>query len=296
MATTTIAAPAANTSNYYMNPHAGPSPPDTLYSKNHYDPRQSQSQDPSPTNISPTSFHSGHSNHHNNTARQLRQPRQPLYVPAALRPENKLGRPTDIPTRPRAPDTPPASTDSSFDSIRTDSASTLDLPASPFTSGSSLVSFREDASLRRGLTRAESDALSEELGEVTGAPTTAHWKPDASAVACYICAQQFTFFFRRHHCRRCGNLVCDQHIKHTVPLDQNARYHPNGTASKACKSCWDGWKVVRRLHHSRAGSIAESSNSSQGTAMPIPSAAKKSDGFRIGSMARSEGGMVWSTF
>jgi hypothetical protein len=289
MAATTIA-PPANTSNYYMNPHAGPSPPDTLYGKNGYLDQRTQSQTPSPTNISPTSFHSGHS-HHN--ARQLRQPRQPLYVPAALRPSDKLGRPTDIPGRPRAPDTPPASNDSSFDSIRSESPHAIEFTSSFFASQGDLT---EVESIRRGLTRAESEALEEELGEVTGAPTTAHWKPDESAHACYICNQGFTFFFRRHHCRRCGNLVCDNHIKHTVPLDQNARYHPNGTASKACKSCWDGWKIVRRLHHSRAGSIAESSNSSQGTAMPIPNSAKKNDNFRIGSMARSEGGMVWSTF
>jgi hypothetical protein len=291
MAATTIAAPPANTSNYYMNPHTtGPSPPDTLYNKSGYLDRQTQSQTPSPTNISPTSFHSGHSRHN---ARQLRQPRQPLYVPAALRPSDKLGRPTDIPARPRAPDTPPTSNENSFDSIRSESPHAIEF-TSNFLAGQ--YDAAEVDSIRRGLTRAESEALEEELGEVTGEPTTAHWKPDESASACYICSQNFTFFFRRHHCRRCGNLVCDNHIKHTVPLDQNARYHPNGHASKACKSCWDGWKVVRRLHHSRAGSIAESSNSSQGTAMPIPNSSKKNDTFRIGSMARSEGGMVWSTF
>lgn len=299
MMATTFAAPA-NAPNYYNYPQAGPSPPETIYSKHGYKTShvestmqpQSQSQTPSPTtNISPNSISPVS---YTSTHKQLRNPRKPLYTPAALRPSEKLGRPTDIPGRPRAPDTPPASNESSF-STRSDSPHALEF-AGGFFEGHRSSSDLE--SMSPGLSRAESQViLDEELGEVSGAPTTAHWKPDESATACYICNEAFTWFFRRHHCRRCGNLVCDNHIRHMVPLDQNARYHPDGQPSKACKSCWDGWKVVRRLHHSRASSIAESSNSSQGTAMPIPNLPSKTvDNLRIGSMARSEGGMVWSTF
>jgi len=156
--------------------------------------------------------------------------------------------------------------------------------------------FKEFNALRRGLSRAASETLEEEFGEVTGCPTTAHWKPDESSSACYICNATFTWYYRRHHCRRCGNLVCDAHIKHSVPLDQNARYNPNGISSKACKHCWEDWKIVKKIHHSRTSSIAESSNSSQGTAMPIPQSKSLAVmEARVGSMARSEG-MVWSTF
>lgn len=273
-------------SKYYMNPQAGPSPPETYqYRKTSIPPT---SQTPPSNNISPTNYHS------NVNARQLRQPRQPLYVPAALRPNDRLARPTDIPSRPRAPDTPPASKDSSFDSGRNDSASAVEFaPGLPLGGQSE----QDIDSLRRGLSRAASENYSEEeLGEVTGPPTTAHWKPDESSNSCYICSESFTWFFRRHHCRRCGNLVCINHVKYSVPLDQNARYHPEGTTSKACKPCFDGWKVIHKLHHSRASSIAESSNSSQGTAMPIPNLPRLNDDLRVGSMARSEGGMVWSTF
>lgn len=296
MATTSFAAPA-NAPNYYNFPQAGPSPPETIYSKHAYKTSHVEStmqpQSQSPTNISPTSL-SPNSGNSNTKPRQLRQPRGPLYTPAALRPSEKLGRPTDIPGRPRAPDTPPASNDSSF-SMHASSPHSINFGDA----GGFFDAPRDDLeSLSRGLSRASSQVvLDEELGEVSSAPTTAHWKPDSSGTGCYICNQTFTWFFRRHHCRRCGNLVCDNHIRHTVPLDQNARYHPDGHASKACKSCWDGWKIVKKLHHSRASSIAESSNSSQGTAMPIPNMPnKKVDNLRIGSMARSEGGMVWSTF
>ncbi len=34
------------------------------------------------------------------------------------------------------------------------------------------------------------------------------WIPDADAKACAVCAAEFTFFTRRHHCRSCGACVC----------------------------------------------------------------------------------------
>lgn len=36
-----------------------------------------------------------------------------------------------------------------------------------------------------------------------------NWVPDNTVVACMECQAQFTIFFRRHHCRRCGRMVCN---------------------------------------------------------------------------------------
>ncbi|KAF2160949.1 hypothetical protein M409DRAFT_59476 [Zasmidium cellare ATCC 36951] len=283
MATTSFANPMAN-SKYYMNPSAGPSPPDA------YTSIPPTSQTPPSNNISPTNYHS------NVNVRQLRQPRQPLYTPAALRPNDRLARPTDIPGRPRAPDTPPASQDSSFDSARTDPASAVEFGPGLPPEG---LARQGTGSIHQMLSSSDSEDLSrDEWREVTGPPTTAHWKPDESSNSCYVCSESFTWFFRRHHCRRCGNLVCATHVQHSVPLDQNARFHPEGQTSKACKPCSDRWKEVRKQFHSRASSIAESNNSgnSGNTAVPIKKASRTVEELRVGSMARSEGGMVWSTF
>ena len=36
------------------------------------------------------------------------------------------------------------------------------------------------------------------------------WVPDSFSNSCAICSKQFTFGYRRQHCRNCGNLVCSQ--------------------------------------------------------------------------------------
>jgi len=288
MMVTTSCKPQVSNSDYYMSAQAGPSPPEAyLYGGNRGVYASPTSQTPPSNNISPINWNSSQAN-----VRQLRQPRQPMYVPAALRPTDT--KPTDIPNRPRAPDTPPASKDNSFDSVKSNHT-----PSIAISGMSRMDSVQESdiEALRRGLSRAASDGLDEELGHVTGLPTTAHWKPDTTATECKVCHETFTWFFRRHHCRRCGDVVCDNHITKRVPLDQNARYHPNGFESKACDPCWQEWTVVTKLRHSRANSIA-GSHSSQGTTVPaltIPNQPRTLQDARVGSMARSEG-MVWSTF
>jgi len=43
---------------------------------------------------------------------------------------------------------------------------------------------------------------------------TVVWKPDASASLCRVCLSQFNLFNRRHHCRICGAVVCDECSPH----------------------------------------------------------------------------------
>lgn len=45
-----------------------------------------------------------------------------------------------------------------------------------------------------------------------GAPT---WKQGRE---CSVCAKPFGLFRARHHCRNCGESVCDAHARHRIPL------------------------------------------------------------------------------
>jgi hypothetical protein len=90
-------------------------------------------------------------------------------------------------------------------------------------------------------------------------------QPDSQSSICdeATCTRYFSYFTRRHHCRRCGNIFCDQHSTHTIPLDQDANYHPQGTQSRACQHCFNDYKRWSVSRSSRSNS--ESSQDEPGT-------------------------------
>ena len=307
---------AATTSKYFLNPTTkAPSPPEsTLYA-------QQTSMPPTPpsTNTSPSDHHS-HLN-----VRPVRQPRQPMYVPAALRPtEPPSTRPANIPNRPRAPDTPPTSKDNSFDSGKSAGQKDLDTlessqesaatasttlthpsSASPPPTAKSTTTNNNPSDLhrlRQTLSRRASSSLSlpTPYPPVHADPTTAHWKPDSASPACSICRETFTFFFRRHHCRSCGDVVCEKDSRGKVPLDENARFNARGGWWRACGRCVGEWGVVEKLRKEREEGVNEEEEVEGmvvgGLEIPARPSLGGEGGGMAQSMARSQGAMEWSTF
>ncbi|KAF4124117.1 FYVE zinc finger [Geosmithia morbida] len=97
---------------------------------------------------------------------------------------------------------------------------------------------------------------------VTDVPTRDHWKPDHESSLCDdpTCKRTFSYFVRRHHCRRCGNIFCDQHSSLGVPLDQDANFNPRAPLYRTCEHCFDQYKSW----YSRNNSQSPSSVSSDG--------------------------------
>ncbi|XP_071500345.1 pleckstrin homology domain-containing family F member 2-like [Diadema antillarum] len=59
------------------------------------------------------------------------------------------------------------------------------------------------------------------------------WVPDHDAPHCMLCNKRFTTLFRRHHCRKCGKVVCQacSAKKFMLPLQSN-------TPLRVCDYCY----------------------------------------------------------
>ncbi|KAL1296755.1 hypothetical protein AAFC00_000222 [Neodothiora populina] len=264
--------------------------PQTINSPPHFgQSTYQQNSTPPSNNVSP----SNHSSYLH--ARQVRQPKQPLYIPAVY-------RPTEISVSRQSSITPPRSANNSVDSNASNPIK-FNLPSSPPLSPDE-GSERSFAPWGQGsISRVVTDEWNDDaLGAVTGAPTRNHWKPDSSTGTCTSpsCAQPFTFFARRHHCRRCGNIYCSSHTPHAVPLDQEARFHPEGTPQRACDSCYSDYRTWRMSRTSRTNSVT-SKGSSETTTMPVGvpilrDSDEQNQQNVAGSVAQSFGYSQWSTF
>merc|ERR1712137_808670 len=46
------------------------------------------------------------------------------------------------------------------------------------------------------------------------------WQPDEDAPECNSCMKPFSFMFRRHHCRACGQIFCYECSNYRFPIPQ----------------------------------------------------------------------------
>ena len=77
------------------------------------------------------------------------------------------------------------------------------------------------------------------LEEISVAPV---WKPDSSNDDCRVCHESFGIFKRRHHCRRCGSLVCSTHSTNQLVL---ANIHAT-ELQRVCDDCYQDHIKPRR--------------------------------------------------
>ena len=52
------------------------------------------------------------------------------------------------------------------------------------------------------------------------------WQPDSEASECPICGKTFAFWYRKHHCRKCGRVVCANCSPHRITIPRQFIVHP----------------------------------------------------------------------
>ncbi|KAF2230273.1 hypothetical protein EV356DRAFT_346818 [Viridothelium virens] len=53
------------------------------------------------------------------------------------------------------------------------------------------------------------------------------WQPDSEVSHCPVCGTAFSFFFRKHHCRKCGRVVCATCSPHRITIPRQFIIHPS---------------------------------------------------------------------
>ena len=56
--------------------------------------------------------------------------------------------------------------------------------------------------------------------------TLPRWEPDTGVSKCPICGTTFSFWYRKHHCRKCGRVVCANCSPHRITIPRQFIVHP----------------------------------------------------------------------
>uniref|UniRef100_A0A4W5PUH8 Zinc finger FYVE domain-containing protein 26 n=1 Tax=Hucho hucho TaxID=62062 RepID=A0A4W5PUH8_9TELE len=76
------------------------------------------------------------------------------------------------------------------------------------------------SSLDRGSTGRRIQRSPDQFQPPDRAPVRKDWVPDNQQHVCMVCQRErFTMFNRRHHCRRCGRLVCHACSGHKMAVE-----------------------------------------------------------------------------
>ncbi|PHH83029.1 hypothetical protein CDD82_3831 [Ophiocordyceps australis] len=135
----------------------------------------------------------------------------------------------------------------------------------------------------------------------TSLPTRRHWKPDSESFVCddATCKRSFSYFVRRHHCRKCGNIFCNWHSSFVLPLDQDAQFNPRAALSRACNHCFQEIKAIyaRDDAHSLQSVSSDANLATPSAPVAAPSATPNVSTCQAGDAAASvPRDWNWSTF
>ncbi len=79
-------------------------------------------------------------------------------------------------------------------------------------------------------------------GKLESRMSSAEWDSNDSSSVCILCTAAFSMFRnRRHHCRQCGRLVCENCSARKMKLENNTHFNPNvknDSLQRVCDPCY----------------------------------------------------------
>lgn len=132
---------------------------------------------------------------------------QPLTVGGSDPGSSSSSRRLDLQHRPLPPPPRTSEEDAAPGSSRATAIDILSSPAAP----------SQQSNTAWPRTRRENDYLDYILPR---------WQPDDEATQCPICGTHFSFWFRKHHCRKCGRVVCSSCSPHRITIPRQFIVRP----------------------------------------------------------------------
>ncbi|OLN88489.1 RUN and FYVE domain-containing protein 2 [Colletotrichum chlorophyti] len=145
--------------------------------------------------------------------------------------------PTATPAQPTGEFVTP-DTSSSLVASQSANASSQDLPAHPVPATNCLQETPPATPRRSGSSAAQSATRSQQSSiDSIGPPEfiLPRWQPDADVTFCPICHTQFSIFVRKHHCRKCGRVVCNSCSPHRITIPYQYIVQPPGAPRLAAQ-------------------------------------------------------------
>ena len=70
------------------------------------------------------------------------------------------------------------------------------------------------------------------------------WQPDGEVTKCPICGTPFSFWYRKHHCRKCGRVVCANCSPHRITIPRQYIVHPPDRDPGSTSGTGSGIEIV----------------------------------------------------
>ncbi|CAI4881311.1 ADS_G0019570.mRNA.1.CDS.1 [Saccharomyces cerevisiae] len=218
------------------------------------------------------------SNKHKSNVRQISNPKKPLYIPAVLRKVSETNITNDdlLNATLSSYYKKASNLEHGFNPSKSQSASVQNANNLRIISSQSSVQSNTSSILESYKNKISSylfpnsipnsdrinliPTISNRNSARVNPPTKDHWIPDSKRNSCRYCHKPFTLWERKHHCRHCGDIFCQDHLRHWLYLDSQANFiminelnnggiNGGGTLCKICDDCLVEYENLSTTNH-----------------------------------------------